>query len=110
VEDTWNFWPLVKDAFESRVPFKKAVLNNKTRNAVALDKLPVEFITSTDSRLRSRPEGQRTPFWFRHPYCHLIVVTCEVSPLFEFGTSNMVSTLLFKSTNESHPESCATCY
>lgn len=79
VEDTWNFWPLIKDAFESRAPFKRATLNNKTKNPVALEKLPVEFITSTDSRLRSRPEGQRTPFWFRHPYCHLIVVTCEVS-------------------------------
>ena len=56
----------------------KACLNNKTRNPVFLDKLPAEYILTTDSRLRSRFPQEQSLFWFREPYATVVLVTCEV--------------------------------
>eukprot|EP00897_Mesotaenium_endlicherianum_P006947 jgi/Mesen1/6280/ME000324S05323 len=77
VEDEWNIWPLVKPTFEARLPLRKAVLHNKAKKPVEIERLPIEYITSTDPRLRSRPPAKNSPHWFRHPYCTLILVPCE---------------------------------
>ncbi|KAI7733005.1 hypothetical protein M8C21_024996 [Ambrosia artemisiifolia] len=84
VEDVSDLWPLVKKGFEERVPFKRATLNNKTRNAVFVDNLPAEFILTTDARLRSRFPQEQLLFSFREPYATVILVTCE--DLDEFKT------------------------
>lgn len=78
VEDVSDLWPTVKPAFEARLPFKRATLNNKTRNPVFVDTLPAEFILTTDSRLRSRFPQEQFLFWFREPYATVVLVTCEV--------------------------------
>jgi len=78
VEDVSDLWPTVKPAFEARLPFKRASLNNKTRNPVLVGKLPAEFILTTDSRLRSRFPQEQLLFWFREPYATVVLVTCEV--------------------------------
>lgn len=79
VEDVSDLWPTVKTAFEERSPFKRACLNNKTRNPVFVETLPAEFILTTDSRLRSRFPQEQLLFWFREPYATVILVTCEVT-------------------------------
>ncbi|KAJ0608475.1 putative trafficking protein particle complex subunit 11 [Helianthus annuus] len=84
VEDVSDLWPLVKKGFEERVPFKRATLNNKTRNPVFVDNLPAEFILTTDARLRSRFPQEQLLFSFREPYATVILVTCE--DLDEFKT------------------------
>ncbi|GFP78584.1 trafficking protein particle complex ii-specific subunit 130 homolog [Phtheirospermum japonicum] len=77
VEDVSDLWPTVKKGFEERLPFKRAFLNNKTRNAVPVDELPAEFILTTDARLRSRFPQEQSLFWFREPYATIVLVTCE---------------------------------
>lgn len=84
VEDVSDLWPTVKNGFEERLPFKRACLNNKTRNPVVVDKLPAEFILTTDARLRSRFPQEQYLFWFREPYATVVLVTCE--DLDEFKT------------------------
>ncbi|KAK9269657.1 hypothetical protein L1049_001435 [Liquidambar formosana] len=84
VEDVSDLWPTVKNGFEERLPFKRACLNNKTRNPVFVEKLPAEFILTTDSRLRSRFPQEQLLFWFREPYATVVLVTCE--DLDEFKT------------------------
>ncbi|GAB4846333.1 hypothetical protein Ancab_025339 [Ancistrocladus abbreviatus] len=84
VEDVSDLWPTVKNGFEGRLPFKRASLNNKTRNPVFVEKLPAEFILTTDSRLRSRYPQEQSLFWFREPYATVVLVTCE--DLDEFKT------------------------
>lgn len=84
VEDVSDLWPSVKNGFEERLPFKRAGLNNKTRNSVLIEKLPAEFILTTDSRLRSRYPQEQSLFWFREPYATVVLVTCE--DLDEFKT------------------------
>lgn len=80
VEDVSDFWPVVKSGFEERLPFKRACLNNRTRNPVIVDQLPAEFILTTDARLRSRFPQEQSLFWFREPYATVVLVTCEVPP------------------------------
>ncbi|XP_057797285.1 trafficking protein particle complex II-specific subunit 130 homolog isoform X2 [Salvia miltiorrhiza] len=77
VEDVSDLWPTVKKGFEERLPFKRASLNNKTRNPVLVDELPAEFILTTDARLRSRFPQEQSLFWFREPYATIVLVTCE---------------------------------
>ncbi|XP_019456285.1 PREDICTED: trafficking protein particle complex II-specific subunit 130 homolog isoform X2 [Lupinus angustifolius] len=84
VEDVNDLWPTVKNAFEARLPFKMASLNNKTRNSIFVEKLPAEFILTTDSRLRSRFPQEQLLSWFREPYATIVLVTCE--DLDEFKT------------------------
>ncbi|XP_010914497.1 trafficking protein particle complex II-specific subunit 130 homolog isoform X2 [Elaeis guineensis] len=84
VEDVSDLWPSVKEGFEERLPLKKACLNNKTRNPVNVEKLPAEFILTTDARLRSRFPQEQSVFWFREPYATIVLVTCE--DLDEFKT------------------------
>ncbi|XP_058219779.1 trafficking protein particle complex II-specific subunit 130 homolog isoform X1 [Rhododendron vialii] len=84
VEDVSDLWPTVKTGFEERLPFTRACLNNKTRNPVFVEKLPLEFILTTDSRLRSRFPQEQSLFWFREPYATVVLVTCE--DLDEFKT------------------------
>lgn len=84
VEDVSDLWPIVKNKFEERLPFKKACLNNKTRNPVYLERLPAEFILTTDARLRSRFPQDQLLFWFRDPYATIVLITCE--DLDEFKT------------------------
>ncbi|XP_022139450.1 trafficking protein particle complex II-specific subunit 130 homolog [Momordica charantia] len=84
VEDVSDLWPTVKNGFEERLPFKRAFLNNKTRNLVSVDKLSAEFILTTDARLRSRFPQEQYLFWFREPYATVVLVTCE--DLDEFKT------------------------
>lgn len=84
VEDVSDLWPLIKKDFEERLPFKKAFLNNKTRNPVFIDELPVEYILTTDARIRSRFPQEQSLFWFREPYATVVLVTCE--DLDEFKT------------------------
>ncbi|KAG0448563.1 hypothetical protein HPP92_027774, partial [Vanilla planifolia] len=81
VEDVSDLWPSVKDGFEERLPLKKALLSNKTRNSVYVENLPAEFILTTDSRLRSRFPQELSVFWFREPYATIVLVTCEFSSL-----------------------------
>nr|XP_043628055.1 trafficking protein particle complex II-specific subunit 130 homolog isoform X2 [Erigeron canadensis] len=84
VEDVSDLWPLVKKVFEERLPFKRATLNNKTRNPLTVDNLPAEFILTTDARLRSRFPQEQLLFSFREPYATIVLVTCE--DLDEFKT------------------------
>ncbi|KAK9131667.1 hypothetical protein Scep_011195 [Stephania cephalantha] len=84
VEDVSDLWHMVKDEFERRLPFKRACLNSKTHNPVYVEKLPAEFILTTDSRLRSRFPQEQSFFWFREPYATVVLVTCE--DLDEFKT------------------------
>ncbi|KAJ7981709.1 trafficking protein particle complex II-specific subunit 130-like [Quillaja saponaria] len=84
VEDVSDLWPTIKTGFEERLPFRRACLNNKTRNSVFLEKLPAEFILTTDARLRSRFPQEQSLFWFREPYATVVLVTCE--DLEEFKT------------------------
>ncbi|KAL4378016.1 hypothetical protein GQ457_02G037710 [Hibiscus cannabinus] len=77
VEDVSDIWPTVKSSFEQRLPFKKACLNNKTRNPVFLENLRAEFVLTTDARLRSRFPQEQYLFWFREPYATLVLATCE---------------------------------
>lgn len=64
--------------FEEHQPLKRAVLTNKTRNPVLVENLPVEFILTTDARLRSRFPHEQYLYWFREPYATIVLVTCEV--------------------------------
>lgn len=73
-----DLWPLVRKEFEERLPFKRALLNNKTRNAVLVDEFHAEYVLTTDSRLRSRFPQEQSLFWFREPYATLVLVSCEV--------------------------------
>ncbi|KDP38926.1 hypothetical protein JCGZ_00683 [Jatropha curcas] len=84
VEDVSDLWPNIKERFEERLPFKRACLNNKTRNPVFVESLPAEFILTTDARLRSRFPQEQSLFWFREPYVTVVLVTCE--DLDEFKT------------------------
>lgn len=84
VEDVSDLWPNIKSGFEERVPIKRAILNNKTRNPVLVENFPCEFILTTDSRLRSRFPQEQSLFWFREPYATIVLVTCE--DLDEFKT------------------------
>lgn len=84
VEDVSDLWPAVKKGFEERLPFKRACLNNKTRNPVFVEKLAAEFILTTDPRLRSRFPQEQLLFWFREPYATVVLVSCE--DLDEFKT------------------------
>ncbi|PHT43769.1 Trafficking protein particle complex II-specific subunit -like protein [Capsicum baccatum] len=84
VEDVSDLWPVVKKGFEDHLPFKRAFLNNKTRNPVLVDALPAEYILTTDSRLRSRFPQEQSLFWFREPYATVVLVSCE--DLDEFKT------------------------
>ncbi|KAI0524933.1 hypothetical protein KFK09_004323 [Dendrobium nobile] len=84
VEDVSDLWPSVKEGFEERLPLKKALLSNKTRNTVNVENLSAEFILTTDSRLRSRFSQELSVFWFREPYATVVLVTCE--DLDEFKT------------------------
>ncbi|XP_065862152.1 trafficking protein particle complex II-specific subunit 130 homolog [Euphorbia lathyris] len=84
VEDVSDLWPTIKDQFVERLPFKRACLNNKTRNSVFVENLPAEFILTTDARLRSRFPQEQSLFWFREPYATVVLVTCE--DLDEFKT------------------------
>ncbi|EPS62402.1 hypothetical protein M569_12386, partial [Genlisea aurea] len=77
VEDVSDLWPIVSKEFEERLPFRKAFLNNKTRNPVLVDELHAEFILTTDARLRSRFPQEQSLFWFREPYATIVLVTCE---------------------------------
>ncbi|XP_024539146.1 trafficking protein particle complex II-specific subunit 130 homolog isoform X1 [Selaginella moellendorffii] len=77
IDDVSDLWPLVKDSFEARIPLKKTLLNNKARNPVVVEKLPVEFVLTTDPRLRSRFPLEQSPFFFRLPYATILLVTCE---------------------------------
>lgn len=79
VEDVSDLWPTVKTGFENQLPFKRACLNNKTRNPVFVEKLPAEFILTTDARLRSRFPQEQLLFSFREPYATVVLVTCEVT-------------------------------
>lgn len=78
VEDVSDLWPTVRKGFEERLPFKRASLNNKTRNSVLVEKLSAEFILTTDARLRSRFPQEQLLFWFREPYATVVLVSCEV--------------------------------
>ncbi|XP_050368156.1 trafficking protein particle complex II-specific subunit 130 homolog [Argentina anserina] len=84
VEDVSDLWPTVKKGFEEHLPFKRAVLNNKTRNPVFVENFRAEFILTTDARLRSRFPQEQSLFWFREPYATAVLVTCE--DLDEFKT------------------------
>ncbi|KAJ9551545.1 hypothetical protein OSB04_015590 [Centaurea solstitialis] len=84
VEDVSDLWPLIKKGFDERLPFRRATLNNKTRNPVSVANLPAEFILTTDSRLRSRFPQEQLLFSFREPYATVVLVTCE--DLEEFKT------------------------
>ncbi|GAV91304.1 Foie-gras_1 domain-containing protein [Cephalotus follicularis] len=84
VEDVSDLWPTVKNGFEEHLPFKRACLNNKTRNPVFVEELHAEFILTTDARLRSRFPQEQLLFWFREPYATVVLVTCE--DLDEFKT------------------------
>ncbi|KAI3509871.1 hypothetical protein L1887_25395 [Cichorium endivia] len=84
VDDVSDSWPLVKEGFEKRLPFKRAILNNKTRNPVTVDNLPAEFVLASDLRSRSRFLPEQPLFWFREPYATVVLVTCE--DLDEFKT------------------------
>ncbi|KAI3949933.1 hypothetical protein MKW92_020009 [Papaver armeniacum] len=77
VEDVSDLWNVVKKEFEERLPFKRACLNNKARNPVYVEKLPAEFILTTDARLRSRFPQEQSIFWFREPYATVVLVSCE---------------------------------
>eukprot|EP00250_Pteridium_aquilinum_P033255 c5370_g1_i1 orf=281-4273(+) len=77
IEDVNDLWPIVKEGFEARVPFRKACLNGKARSSIPVDKLPVEYILTTDARLRSRLPQEHTAFWFNEPYAIVVLVTCE---------------------------------
>lgn len=83
VEDVSDLWETVKGNLETRVPFKKASLNNKARNLVLIDKLSVEFIQSTDLRLHRGLLGEDIPLplEFHRLYVWVILVTCEVNLL-----------------------------
>lgn len=78
VEDVSDLWPTVKGLFEEHQPLKRAFLTNRTRNPVLVENLPVEFILTTDARLRSRSPQEQYLFWFREPYATIVLVTCEV--------------------------------
>ncbi|KAI3753784.1 hypothetical protein L2E82_25847 [Cichorium intybus] len=84
VDDVSDSWPLVKEGFEKRLPFKRVILNNKTRNPVTVDNLPAEFVLASDLRARSRFLPEQPLFWFREPYATVVLVTCE--DLDEFKT------------------------
>ena len=86
VEDVSDLWPTVKELFEQHQPLKRAVLTNKTRNPVLVENLPVEFILTTDARLRSRFPHEQYLYWFREPYATIVLVTCEVL-VFRFSAS-----------------------
>lgn len=84
VEDVNDLWETVRGNLEARVPFKKASLNNKARNLVLVDRLYVEFVQTTDARLRRGLPGEQASllFGFRRPYALVILVTCDVRLLF----------------------------
>ncbi|KAL8237867.1 hypothetical protein R6Q59_018948 [Mikania micrantha] len=84
VKDVSDLWDLVNEKFEERLPFKRAIINNKTRNPVTVDNLPAEFILTTDSRIKSRVPQDQQFFCFQEPYATVVLVTCE--DLDEFKT------------------------
>ncbi|CAI5473413.1 unnamed protein product [Closterium sp. Yama58-4] len=77
IEDEWNVWPSVRQSFESRLPLKKLQLHNRARKAVDLDRLPLEYVLTSEPKLRSRPPVKNNPHWFRHPYATLVLLACH---------------------------------
>ncbi|KAK9056976.1 hypothetical protein SSX86_024341 [Deinandra increscens subsp. villosa] len=84
VKDVSDLWPVVSEKVEERAPFKRAILNNKTRHQVTVDNLPAEFLLTTDSRIKSRVPQDQLFFCFQEPYATVVLVTCE--DLDEFKT------------------------
>ncbi|CAI5979986.1 unnamed protein product [Closterium sp. NIES-64] len=76
-EDEWNVWPSVRQSFESRLPLKKLQLHNRARKAVDLDRLPLEYVLTSEPKLRSRPPVKNNPHWFRHPFATLVLLACH---------------------------------
>ncbi|CAI5507851.1 unnamed protein product [Closterium sp. Naga37s-1] len=77
IEDEWNVWPSVRQSFESRLPLKKLQLHNRARKAVDLDRLPLEYVLTSEPKLRSRPPVKNNPHWFRHPFATLVLLACH---------------------------------
>ncbi|KAF5780924.1 putative tetratricopeptide-like helical domain superfamily, TRAPP II complex, TRAPPC10 [Helianthus annuus] len=84
VKDVSDLWPLVKEKFEERLPFKRAMLNNKNHYPVTVDNLQAEFLLTTDSRIKSRVPQDQLFFCFQEPYATVVLVACE--DLDEFKT------------------------
>ncbi|KAK1439582.1 hypothetical protein QVD17_05402 [Tagetes erecta] len=84
VKDVSDLWPLVKERFEDRLPFKRAIINNKTHHPMTVNDLPAEFLLTTDSRIKSRVPQDQLYFCFQEPYATVVLITCE--DLDEFKT------------------------
>ena len=91
MEDEWNVWSLVRTSFESRLPLRKAVLHNKLGKAVEVERLPLDYVLSTDARLRTRPPPKNSPHWFRHPYATIILTACDVSKRGYFASASTIA-------------------
>lgn len=78
MKDVSDLWALVKERFEDRLPFKRAIINNKTHHPMTIIDLPAEFLLTTDSRIKSRVPQDQLYFCFQEPYATLVLVTCEV--------------------------------
>ncbi|GJP42413.1 hypothetical protein CLOM_g1978 [Closterium sp. NIES-68] len=77
IEDEWNVWPSVRQSFEARLPLKKVQVHNRARKPVELDRLPLEYVLTSEPKLRSRPPVKNNPHWFRHPFATLILLACH---------------------------------
>eukprot|EP00879_Flechtneria_rotunda_P030265 GHRR01032877.1.p1 GENE.GHRR01032877.1~~GHRR01032877.1.p1 ORF type:complete len:274 (+),score=89.72 GHRR01032877.1:558-1379(+) len=71
-----GLWSTIKDLVESRVPLQGVTLPNKVGKPVAVPKLPLTFVLSTDKRLLRLKQYSHSPVtWFRNPVTHLVLVS-----------------------------------
>ncbi|WIA35160.1 hypothetical protein OEZ86_003632 [Tetradesmus obliquus] len=71
-----GLWSTIKDLVESRLPLRGITLPNKVGKPVAVPRLPLMFVLSTDMRLKRLKQYSHSPVtWFRNPHTHLILVS-----------------------------------
>eukprot|EP00878_Enallax_costatus_P028549 GHUV01030842.1.p1 GENE.GHUV01030842.1~~GHUV01030842.1.p1 ORF type:complete len:447 (+),score=91.95 GHUV01030842.1:177-1517(+) len=71
-----GLWSTIKDLVESRMPLQGLTLPNKVGKIVAVPRLPLMFVVSSDKRLLRLKQYSHSPVtWFRNPHTHLILVS-----------------------------------
>ncbi|GAB4816227.1 hypothetical protein N2152v2_003273 [Parachlorella kessleri] len=78
VEDLSGVWTPLYEHLKRRLPLRQITFRNKFGVQATVDELPVQFLAATDPRLQKLRQFSHSPVtWFRNPFVHLVVVSCE---------------------------------
>mmetsp|Transcript_23884 Transcript_23884/g.66233 ORF Transcript_23884/g.66233 Transcript_23884/m.66233 type:complete len:1100 (-) Transcript_23884:40-3339(-) len=95
VEDVSGIWNTIKPALQVHQVLHNMTLRNKFGNLVNVPSLPIEYVPSTDPKLlKIRPHAQNPVAWFRNPYAHIIVVSCEELTDYRVAVRSQLRSLL----------------